>query len=276
MAKIFYIHHCVPEKVLKDSTIDSWFGSSLEKFEEFVEQYKANFTTIDKIRNLPDHFVLTFDDGYQSIIKYILPIVEKHQIPCTLFLRTDVLSGQIPYELSLADLFLSQKCMLLPNGEIIKISSQKETFVEYEKIRKKLKFKSTENRKKYIENLYNINERSTPKISPIPFLSWEEVKRLSQHPLFTIGAHTNHHPALKRHLTWSDYQEICTSKTAIETRIKKPVDQFAYPYGANNFLSRFLVRKCGYRYAFTTREADYMPNTKKTLLIPRYNIETCS
>jgi peptidoglycan/xylan/chitin deacetylase (PgdA/CDA1 family) len=59
----------------------------------------------------------------------------------------------------------------------------------------------------------------------------EDVRRISEIPQVTLGAHTVTHPALP---TCTDSQidyELGESKRKVETWIGKPVRTFTYPFG---------------------------------------------
>lgn len=274
MIKVLYGHHFAANESMDNSVLDKWFGSSLETFIKFVKNNQGAFSSIEQIDKRGHAMVLTLDDGYKSIKTEVLPVLEKYDIPCTLFTRTDVLDGKIPYELCLANLFLSKKYIMLTNGEIIRTNSYEKAEAVYQNVRKQIKFQSIQKRRQFVKEMYEKNKLDIPIESPIPFLSWNDIKELSDHPLITIGAHTKNHPALKKHFTRADYQEICSEKSRLERHIGKEISHFAYPYGAHNFLSRFLVKRCGYHYAFTTKEAAYVPESISNFSIPRYNIES--
>jgi hypothetical protein len=62
-------------------------------------------------------------------------------------------------------------------------------------------------------------------------LTWEEIKKLSQEPLITIGAHTMNHISTKQQKAERVFHEMRASKMEIEDHIEKKVKHFAYPFG---------------------------------------------
>lgn len=83
------------------------------------------------------------------------------------------------------------------------------------------------------------------------FLKWDEVKAMVAANM-VIGGHTKSHPELskiKDDVTLK--QEIEDSKKIIEGKIKKPVNDFAYPFGDFNSHTVAIVRQAGYKSART-------------------------
>lgn len=74
------------------------------------------------------------------------------------------------------------------------------------------------------------------------FLNWNNINELSKDPLITFGAHSVNHINL---LALSDNdveKEIIFSKEKIISRIKKPVDFFAYPSGGYNEKIKEIIK----------------------------------
>lgn len=88
------------------------------------------------------------------------------------------------------------------------------------------------------------------------FMNWDEVGRLSAHPLATIGAHTVHHYNLRRLSAEDALQEMVESTAIIEARTGVRPRHFAYPYGYEAAVGRRevdLARQAGFASAVTTR-----------------------
>jgi peptidoglycan/xylan/chitin deacetylase (PgdA/CDA1 family) len=66
-----------------------------------------------------------------------------------------------------------------------------------------------------------------------PLLRWKEIKEMNAAGL-SFGSHTRTHPDLRTVTPEVAENEIVTSKKAIEDVLGRPVDTFAYPYGAYN------------------------------------------
>ncbi len=89
-----------------------------------------------------------------------------------------------------------------------------------------------------------------------PKMSWETLQLLAKSDLVTIGSHTLSHPDDITKLSPSDQErEIVQSKQILEEKLGKPVPYFAYPDGKNDAVTQDIVRRAGYKMAFTTHNA---------------------
>jgi peptidoglycan/xylan/chitin deacetylase (PgdA/CDA1 family) len=108
-------------------------------------------------------------------------------------------------------------------------------------------------------------------------LTWEQAKEMSIGGV-EIGAHTVNHPLLTYEDKAAVEGELMLSKQTLEARMGKEVRAFAYPNGDWNESVRKQVVESGYRCAFTTRPAWYVPGenpyTISRVLLHEGNITT--
>jgi len=83
-------------------------------------------------------------------------------------------------------------------------------------------------------------------------MSLEDAKRLSAHPLVTLGSHTLSHPNLLEVSEASAKKEIFESKENLEGAFHQEVGYLSYPGGHCNQEIIGLAKEAGYRLAFTT------------------------
>lgn len=98
-----------------------------------------------------------------------------------------------------------------------------------------------------LDKLYKEEDRAN-------FLSREEIKILSEHPLIEIGAHTHSHPRLSSLSEKEQKLEIETGKKILETITGKRILHFAYPFGSKrdfNKETRHLVKGLEFVSAYT-------------------------
>ena len=84
-------------------------------------------------------------------------------------------------------------------------------------------------------------------------LSWEQVREMSGAGI-TFGSHSETHVRLSQLSGNALRQENFGSKEKIESKIKKPVQFFSYPYGVGGDFDRraeLLVKEAGYQAAFS-------------------------
>lgn len=170
-----------------------------------------------------DVLVLTFDDGYRSFLTEALPVLERHTMPACLFVTTDFADGKVAYEIRLAR-------MMAGDPE------------SYNGIRSSLKKLPPAEREERMKAL-----GSSPEIES-PFLGWNEIKALSNHPLVTIGSHGVSHCLLP-----GQVQEVAESKRIIEKRLGIVVRHISYPYGGTSSGVRSEAGRHGYYLGFRAR-----------------------
>ena len=218
--------------------------------------------------------LLTFDDGYRNNLTTALPILEKHHMPCIIFLVSGFIDREIsPYEIILARFLESLQKINVPQAGFVELHTKIQREELYEHLRTRLKPCKTSFRQRYLRILASANDKELPPPEE-EFLDWDEVRALDKHPLVTVGAHSHTHPVLTSLPVWQAYKEIKKSKNCIETMLGHPIECFSYPYGANSFIVRKLVKLAGFHYAFTTRSKRIEdPTRMNRLAIPRIDIK---
>jgi len=84
-------------------------------------------------------------------------------------------------------------------------------------------------------------------------LSWEELNRMQESGLITIGSHaTGPEPLVNIKSEEGLKQQIFDSKKLLESKLGRPVHTFSYPEGRFNDRIRQLVIGAGYRVAVAT------------------------
>jgi len=110
------------------------------------------------------------------------------------------------------------------------------------------------------------------------FLNKDEIKKLAEHPLITIGAHTHTHPRLSD-LSFEDQKDnILKSKNLLEEMTGTEIKTFAYPFGGKldfNKSSEKAVAELNFDVAFSNNGA-IANNFSKKFSIPRINIREYS
>ena len=198
---------------------------------------------------------LTFDDGYADTLTHALPVLEMHSAPATIFVITDMpdlrfkLWSYAFEQILREDPNRDQKFLAL-TGSILANSRLKND----ELFRK---FGLTDNLFRHLCARYS--------------LTWGDIRRLAQHPLITIGAHTVSHPVLS---SLSDAQletELLECKRRLETETQREVTLFAYPFGIAGPRECEAARRAGFEAAVTNRTGNVVDGHKDHLwALPRH------
>ncbi|WP_336515904.1 polysaccharide deacetylase family protein [Pollutibacter soli] len=103
-------------------------------------------------------------------------------------------------------------------------------------------------------------------------ITLDELKRLGDVDLITLGAHTVTHPILENCSFERQEKELKESKEQLGKWLRRPIEYFAYPNGDYNKNTLVLLKKLNYKMAFTTKPGRIDPGSVDPLQIPRYSI----
>lgn len=186
----------------------------------------------------------SFDDGWKGNIENVIPVLEKYNIPATFFISTkSVKDGYFWW--SVAEKYKS----LLP----IKINEL---------------WSITENRRKeIIENLVRGKSEEIKRES----MTIEDLKRISENSLITIGSHTVNHSILPNCTDEELEFEISDSKKKLESWTGKEVKYFSYPNGDFDGREKEILEKYGFELAATT-ENKFVNLESDIYFIPRFAV----
>ena len=108
------------------------------------------------------------------------------------------------------------------------------------------------------------------------WMTWDMVRALERGGM-TIGGHTSTHPRLSRLSPARQLEEIAGGKARIEAEIGKPIQLFAYPFGAPTCFdaaSRAAVKEAGFTHAYSQFGGFQPRGTADPLALKRVAIET--
>jgi peptidoglycan/xylan/chitin deacetylase (PgdA/CDA1 family) len=107
-------------------------------------------------------------------------------------------------------------------------------------------------------------------------MNWDEITELAGDPLVTIGAHTVNHAMLSKASDEAVRREVEEGRRILETRLGRPVQHLAYPYGGRDLAGsrEFAVaRELGFKTAVTTRPGVLFPGHAAHLTaLPRISL----
>ena len=94
------------------------------------------------------------------------------------------------------------------------------------------------------------------------YLSKDELREISRHPLVTVGAHGLWHRDFNRLSTEDARHELTESRRYLEEIIGKRVDLMAWPYGECNPELERLSGECGYRASWSVWKGTNGPHSR--------------
>ncbi len=218
--------------------------------------------------------VLTFDDGYRDNYTNVLPILREFGLPFTVFICSAVIERTLDYWWGgLLELFKSRdEVFLEPMGIRFRLRNRHDresafhrasSWVEADVASRSAQLASTFRR-------YGV---SPTDLLDQDAMTERELRLLSESPYVTIGGHGSTHRPLAA-LTEPEVEwELAGNREHLERITGQPVEHFAYPHGdraACDWRDAELVRRAGYRSAFTTRIGNLFPeHAVEPFMLPR-------
>lgn len=295
---------------------DPWsLAVSPQKFEEQLDVLSKYYRPISlgELRKylhkgyLPEKsVVITFDDGYANNLYNARPILEKYDIPATVFITTGYIGqdkeywwdelerlfiqpGDLPESLSVKisdnnyDFYLSN----YSNYSINDFNKYKDWISKEEPptprhsvlidIWKKLKFLKHEEQKLILNYLHNWSGISSPPRSTHRPLTDRELSELAKCDLIEIGCHTVTHPSLSILSKSTQKDEILNSKSYLEETLGCEIKSFSYPYGTTkhyNDITMSIIKDCGFSCACSNNRLP-ISNESDIFQLDRLGISNC-
>ncbi len=233
--------------------------------------------------NLADRsVVITFDDGYADNLHNAKPLLERHDVPATVFVASGYVGRKREFwwdeldRLLLQPGTLAERLELSVNGDtyLWELGDAAHYTVEdfrrhrgwrawdkesptprhhlYTSLYELLRPLGEQERRRKLSELRRWTVAAQARRSDHRPLSLEEVGELQEGGLVEVGAHTVTHPMLSALPPASQRREIRKSKARLEEILNRPVSSFAYPYGKpSDYTTKTvdIVRQAGFACA---------------------------
>ena len=237
------------------------FAEHLEHLREHYHPISLNeLAKAIEEKRVPNRAVaITFDDGYVDNLRNAKPLLEKYEIPSTVFVTSGYVGQNREFwwdeleRLLLLPESLPDSLTVTINNKIYSwnTESQEKDF-DYEKYRQwnvTMTEIPTSRNQAYIDlcNLLRPMDNSSREEILNQIINWaglentcrpdyramsaDEVRSLIDDGLIEVGGHTQTHPVLASLSPHDQVKEIEGSKKFLEAIIGQPVTTFSYPYG---------------------------------------------
>jgi peptidoglycan/xylan/chitin deacetylase (PgdA/CDA1 family) len=280
------------------------FAEHLEVLKQSCRPLKLEQMTqeMQERKRLSRSVAITFDDGYADNLHQAKPVLERYDIPATIFLAAGYLGQEKEFWWDELDKLLLQPG-LLPEKLHLEIRGQlyiwelggearcaEDTFTRHQGWRVEKDTPSPSIRQALYAALWKLlqplDEEERQRVLTA-LRSWAgttatgrlthraltlaEAVAIDQGGLIELGAHTVNHPALASISTEAQQAEIQQSKTRLEELLGHSVHSFAYPYGSFNEQTPGLVQGAGFARACSTIAGTVWPRSDPFLL-PRVEV----
>jgi peptidoglycan/xylan/chitin deacetylase (PgdA/CDA1 family) len=213
---------------------------------------------------------VTFDDGYADLFVHAFPIVQRYQIPATVFLATGLMGRDEPmWNDQIGMAIRATTCgevQPLPDlGPLpLRTAEQRQSALK-QTLEALKRWPPAERacRTAEVVRALGVSTDGGPRM-----LRWEQVTRMYAAGI-DVGAHTVNHPVLSCLTPEAAWEEIVGSKRMIEDRLQAPARHFAYPNGtAQDFdeTTQQMVERAGFASAVSTIFGVNSPETDRYAL----------
>jgi peptidoglycan/xylan/chitin deacetylase (PgdA/CDA1 family) len=227
--------------------------------------------------------VITFDDGYADNLYEAAPLLERYDIPATVFVTTGQIGNPRESWWDELDRLLLQPGILPPelrltiNGSVFDFQlNGSSTYTEenyrrdrdwniardddpgprqylFRKLLEVMSAITGEERQELLDELTTwagADPSARPTHRP---LTIDELIRLGKCALMEVGAHTMTHPMLAGLSVIDQRREIKQSKQTLEAILNRSATSFAFPFGSSSRETVAIVRDEGFACACSTR-----------------------
>lgn len=246
--------------------------------------------------------VVTFDDGYADNLYIAAPLLDRYDVPATVFLTSGYIGGGREFwwdaleRILLGPEVLPPELRITAAGRISEWSLGEARYYAQDVRRSDRKrFAARHGRPSGRYELYRAVHRvlqpldDKERVSVLNDLSdWggvtmsareshrclspDDVMALARRELIELGAHTVTHPGLPALPEASQREEIRQCKLELEQLLARPVTSFAYPYGQYAAETVALVREEGFSCACST-QAGVVNRETGLFCMPRMKVE---
>jgi peptidoglycan/xylan/chitin deacetylase (PgdA/CDA1 family) len=261
------------------------FGEQLEVLREYAQPVSLKqFIEAHRDGTVPQgSVVITFDDGYADNLHHAKPLLERYNLPATIFISTGYIGqgqefwwdelerlllrpGQLPEKLDLRIDGIYRRWELgdaanyreedyrRDRNQRAWASDPNSRMFFYFSVWQKLRLLSNSDRRTVLDALSTWVGTASVVSQNARSLSPEELTTLGQGNLIEIGAHTVTHPCLSTQMKAAQQDEIQRSKAELETLLNRPVTSFSYPFGDYTAETVELTRSAGFSCACSTAQ----------------------
>ena len=242
--------------VKEQPNIPDWCLVTAENFESQLIELKRHFNILplsEAIQKLQDGEIdgptaaITFDDGYKNNHDLAWPVLERLEVPATIYLSTNLIDSQSSIWTARLQSAFCQTLVTVLNWRqhafnLSTIDGKKTAVSSIKKILKTEHYQVIADETALIEKaLFPKTEAPKRIIEDYQILSSVMIKEMATSNLIEFGAHTLNHPILSRLSREEQTMEISQSVDRVGELTGKPCTLFAYPNGSREDYSDITV-----------------------------------
>lgn len=265
-----------------------WDPMDIELFENTLNYVQKRFHTVPlneflfdpPAQSLKPLAAITFDDGYHDFLDYSMPLLQKFNLPATLFVVTDCIENNTPTWTYLVDYLFenSDKLQLsdfkfpdLPSEfQNVKWLNRNERMNFGKRIKQYLKWIPSGKREAIISSLVdNFNDVKNPDGM---MLTWKELNEIKAAGI-EIGSHSISHSTLASIEDENELkQELEVSAKILKQKLSTISPVFSYPCGSYNERVKTFTQSAGYKAALAVNGRLYNSSKDDIFEVPRIEL----
>ncbi|MFN0054134.1 MAG: polysaccharide deacetylase family protein [Planctomycetales bacterium] len=212
----------------------------------------------------PNSIMLTFDDGYVDLFERLLPLLNRLQLPATVFINSGAMHGKALWFQRLFPAIIHSPLARTPAGFGIEPMPLETTPNRVSAISAFAATHRKEPPDQWVETVtrmchaFDWNEDLVDQ----RMMNWEQLAALRESPWVTIGGHTVSHAYLPMCDDQRLNQELVNCARELRSRLNLDFLPFSYPNGGSSARVIQAVKDSGYECAFlmspglNTRDTD--------------------
>ena len=265
----------------------------------FTKSYNVlpliEFNALRRVGKLPKRaLTITFDDGYADNFSLAAPLMLEAEIPAMFYICTGTLAeasgmwwdtlAEIVY--GVCNLPTDEKLQYEKNvGNMSFGRCQSENNASFDTSIKSMTDERLHNTKNLYMHLWEMllplpvdiqkqqldlysRELALAESSKYPMMLENDIKTLSEHSLFEIGAHTKNHVQLSAHDVEYQRKEVNENVRHLEDLTGRRIFSMSYPFGSYNHNTLKVAKQAGLDVACTTAQ-ELATRIDNSLLLPR-------
>jgi peptidoglycan/xylan/chitin deacetylase (PgdA/CDA1 family) len=220
---------------------------------------------VERIRNpKPNQMpfaVFTLDDGYKDNMVYGQPVFDQLNCPYTVFVAPKIVDGSCELWWRALEKIVAANTQFKATVDGIEflydLQSEAQKQQAWNILFPKLAALPEYEQRKTVHELAEKFNFNLVEYCKSVAMNWDEIRKLNEDPLCTIGAHTMNHYAVAKLSAADCLYELEESRRIIERELGKKIHFFAYPYGdepAAGPRDFQIANDLGYTASLTTRK----------------------
>ena len=189
----------------------------------------------------PRSVIISFDDGFRNNYTNAAPILEEFSLPAVFYISSGIVNTNLMFWVDIIE-----DCINITDKSSIKINLNKEVEFRLLNVDDKItalnmiksfcKNSSIDKKNQIIEELEKHTEvkASVEHSDNYEKINWNELKKMHDSNLFTIGGHSLYHDILSTMENHHLRREIRSSLDLLENNLNTTINHYSYPEGQNN------------------------------------------